>query len=153
MVDLLVYVSMGAMLVGIVLFLMSANFEAKAKAIRSASIFLFLGGIIGGCFATPSRGMPNGMPGALPVSMLFIAIGVIMIVNALAKKSSGDTANEKKKINGKLLLIIAGVVFAIFVAMAFADSPSSSSSEPWRELGVTKKEYMDVYNYYKYGNP
>ena len=93
------------------------------------------------------------MPGALAVSMLFIAVGVIMIVTTFAKKSSGESASEKKQMTNKLLIIVAVVVFVIFIAMAFATSPSGSSSEPWRELGVSKKEYMDVYNYYKYGNP
>ena len=150
---MLVAVSMIAMFGGLGLFFFSGNFEARSGKIRTASAFLFIGGIIGGCFATPSRGMPNGMPGALAVSMLFIAIGVIMIVNAFAKKSSGESTSEKKQMTNKLLLIIAVVVFVIFIAAAFATSPSGSSSEPWRELGVTKKEYMDVYNYYKYGNP
>ena len=153
MVDLLVTVSMIAMFGGIGLFLYSANFGDKGGKVRAASAFLFIGGIIGGCFATPSRGMPNGMPGALAVSMLFIAVGVIMIVTAFAKKSSGESASEKKQMTNKLLIIVAVVVFVIFIAMAFASSPSGSSSEPWRELGVSKKEYMDVYNYYKYGNP
>ena len=115
MVDLIVTVSMIAMFGGIGLFLFSANFGAKGSKVRVASAFLFIGGIIGGCFATPSRGMPNGMPGALAVSMLFVVIGVIMIVTAFAKKSSGESSKEKKQMTNKLLIIVAVVVFMIFI--------------------------------------
>lgn len=54
MVDIIVTVSMIAMFGGIGLFLFSANFGAKGSKVRVASAFLFIGGIIGGCFATPS---------------------------------------------------------------------------------------------------
>ena len=153
MVDFLVAVSMIAMFGGIGLFCLSGNFGEKGSKMRTAAVYLFIGGMIGGCFATPSRGMPNGMPGALAVSMLFVVIGVIMIVTAFAKKSSGESSKEKKQMTNKLLLIVAVVVFMIFISMAFAVDSSTGHSEPWRDLGVTKKEYMDVYNYYKYGNP
>ena len=138
MVDFLVAVSMIAMFGGIGLFFLSGNFGEK-------------GSKIGGCFATPSRGMPNGMPGALAASMVFIAVGIIRIVAAFVKKPSDESAGEKKKLTNKVLVIVAIAVFVIFIAAAFATSPSGSSNEPWRELGVSKKEYMDIYNYYKYG--
>ena len=138
----------------ILLFFMAPGFNEKGKPIRSASVFLFLGGIIGGCFATPSRGMPNGMPGALAASMLFIVVGVIMIVNAFRKKASDESAEQKKNVSGKVLVIAAAAVFVIFVISAFAiDSTTSHSDEPWRDLGVSEREYMEIYNYYKYGNP
>ena len=54
MVDIIVTVSIIAMFGGIGLFLFSANFGAKGSKVRVASAFLFIGGIIGGCFATPS---------------------------------------------------------------------------------------------------
>lgn len=143
-----------AMIGGIALFFLRGNFVGRETVIRNASIFLFLGGIIGGCFATPSRDMPNGMPGALPISLIFIVIGVYLVASPYIKKASGASANKPKKLNSKILLAIAIVIFAGFVAIAFTSSSSSSNSnEPWKELGVTKKEYMDVYNYYKYGNP
>ncbi len=150
MTDFIVYVSMAAMLVGGVLFFMAANFGDKAKTFRMASIFLFLGGIIGGCFATPSRGMPNGTPGAFPASMVLIAVGIFLIAGTFAKKPSAEAAAEQKK-SKKMLLVIAGVVFLLLLVASFSSSPSHSSSEPWRDLGVTRQEYMDVYNYYKYG--
>ena len=44
------------------------------------------------------------------------------------------------------------VVLAINIGIAtFSYSCSSSSSTPWGKLGVSKSEYMQVYNYYKYG--
>lgn len=153
MVDFLVAVSMISMFGGIGLFFLSGNFGEKGKKLRTAAVYLFIGGIIGGCFATPSRGMPNGMPGALAASMVFIAVGIIRIVTAFISKPSDESAGEKKKISNKALIIIAVAVFVVFIAFAFANSPSGSSNEPWRELGVSKKEYMDVYNYYKYGKP
>ena len=151
MVDFLVAVSMIAMFGGIGLFFLSGNFGEKGSKMRTAAVYLFIGGMIGGCFATPSRGMPNGMPGALAASMVFIAVGIIRIVAAFVKKPSDESAGEKKMLTNKVLVFVAIAVFVIFIAAAFATSPSGSSNEPWRELGVSKKEYMDIYNYYKYG--
>jgi len=51
------------------------------------------------------------------------------------------------------MAVIMAVVLNIVVSFlpgAFAGI-SSSSNEPWKELGVSKKEYMQVYNYHKYG--
>ena len=79
------------------------------------------------------------MPGALAVSMLFVVIGVIMIVTAFAKKSYDESSKEKKQMTNKLLIIVAVVVFMIFISMAFTVDCSTGHSEPWRDLGVTKK--------------
>ncbi len=56
---------------------------------------------------------------------------------------------QKTKKRTWILLIILLAVLLIF---AISDSSGSSkSSKPWKELGVSEKEYKEVYNYYKYG--
>ena len=122
----------------------------QVKTMRTASIFLFLGGIIGGCFSTPSRGMPNGMPGASAVSIAFLLIGIYYFVKAIKRSSTDEADVEKGKSNSKGLLIVAGLIFAIFVVMAFVDHKSMPST-PWEDLGVSQKEYMDIYYFFKYG--
>jgi len=39
----------------------------------------------------------------------------------------------------------------IFSSGSFTSS-GGPSGEPWKDLGVSKKEYMDIYNKFKYGN-
>ena len=88
--------------------------------------------------------------------MLFIIVGVVMIVNAFRKKPADEASEQKKNMSGKALMIAAAAVFVIFVVAAFAiDSGASGShpDEPWKDLGVSEKRYMEIYNYYKYGNP
>jgi len=56
----------------------------------------------------------------------------------------------KKSGCGPIVLII--IVAALLLSLiGSCDSGSSHSNEPWRDLGVSKREYMQVYNYYKYG--
>ena len=155
----MVTICMIAMLVGVGLFLYAGNFNEKSGKVRGAGALLFLGGIIGGCFGTPSRGMPNGMPGAVAISVLVVVAGIDILVTSFAPKSGKEPTKEQKQMAKKVLIIVAVVVVLVVIALALPSSPSSShsvggpSGEPWRDLGVSKKEYMDVYNYYKYGNP
>ena len=154
----MVTISMIAMIVGILVFCISRG--NPDKSLRNGSIFMTLGGIIGGCFATPSRDMPNGMPGAGLISGILIAVGVYMIAKMFFKSQNSDTNNENEieqtnnKIKNSIPVIIAAVIIVIFIAIASASSSSSggSSSKPWKDLGVSEKEYMEIYNYYKYGN-
>lgn len=62
------------------------------------------------------------------------------------------TAETKKsnKTTGIILAVIL-VIVLIVVSSVTGGSGSSSSSKPWRELGVSEKEYMEIYNKYKYG--
>lgn len=49
-------------------------------------------------------------------------------------------------------IIIIAIIFVFLVAaIGSCSSSGSSSSKPWKELGVSEREYMQVYNYYKYG--
>ena len=52
---------------------------------------------------------------------------------------------------GGLILVIAIVFVLLVAALGSCNSSSSSRNEPWRDLGVSEREYMQVYNYYKYG--
>jgi len=66
-----------------------------------------------------------------------------------------ESEQHKIRITSKKIktIVIVVVIMYVFLAVAggLSGTTSSSSNEPWRDLGVTKKEYMDVYNYYKYG--
>lgn len=140
-----------ALFAGIILFAISVNMDGDTKLMRNGSIILGIGGIIGGVFGTPSRDMPNGLPGAALLCIACVIIGIFLIV-----KNFTGSQSEKKQSTGKTPLIIIGAIFLVLVIFAFASSGGSSSShsnEPWRDLGVSKKEYMDVYNHYKYGEP
>lgn len=54
------------------------------------------------------------------------------------------------------IIVIVGVIFLSSAVFGFMSSGSSSSysevsGQPWKELGVSKREYMSVYNGIKYG--
>ena len=133
-----------ALLAGVLGIVLSFIAPSEDKSLRNGSVFILLGGMCGGVFATPARGMPNGLPGAAAVCFILIAVGIFMVV----KKPSANKKNAKSS----RPLIIAAIIFALFFAIAFAFSDGgSSSNEPWRELGVSKSEYMKVYNHFKYG--
>ena len=149
----MVTISMIALISGILLFIASMNSMDSDKSLRNGSIIIAIGGIIGGCFATPSRDMPNGMPGAAMLSIVFVLIGVFVIVKKyIIKKNDKKEDSNKVKINSKTLLVIVSIIFFILVVFAFSSSKNTSrSNEPWKDLGVSEREYMNVYNHYKYG--
>ena len=65
-----------------------------------------------------------------------------------------DKQNAVNKGKRKIVLYVILIIFLLFCGMMSKSGGSGSSSkEPWKELGVSKKEYMDVYNHYKYGTP
>lgn len=148
-------IAMIAMISGILLFVVSMNSKDSDKSLRNGAIIITIGGIIGGCFATPSRDMPGGMPGAAMLSIIFILLGIFIIIKKyIIKKNDEEENSNKVKINSKTVLIIVGVVFFVLVVFAFISSKNAPHpNEPWKDLGVTQKEYMDVYNHYKYGTP
>lgn len=149
----MVTIAMIALIAGILLLLVSVKSTGTDKNMRNGSIIIIIGGIIGGCFATPSRDMPNGMPGAAALSIIFILIGIFLIVKKYIP-TKNETEENKAKPNSKILLIVVAVIFLVLIVFAFASSSNTSNSnKPWKDLGVSEKEYMDVYNYYKYGTP
>ena len=65
-------------------------------------------------------------------------------------------AEYNKKHKAKNILAIAVLVLCLIMSSSLgscgsSSSRKSSSSQPWRELGVSKSEYMEIYNKYKYG--
>lgn len=66
-----------------------------------------------------------------------------------------ESEYQKTRVTSKKITTIVFVVVAMyvlyFVAGGLSGTSSGSSNEPWKELGVSEKEYMDIYNYYKYG--
>jgi len=81
--------------------------------------------------------------------------------NKSLKKAYKTQQKEKNKINndtntdgsGCMTIVALIIIIVIFFTMCSGGGSSSSSyrDEPWRELGVTEKEYNQIYNYYKYG--
>lgn len=53
----------------------------------------------------------------------------------------------------KVYAIVIGIIIliSILISCLSGSSSSSSSSRPWEELGVSEREYMNVYNHIKYG--
>ena len=66
-----------------------------------------------------------------------------------------ESEYPKTRVTSKKITTIGLVVVAMYalflVAGGLSGTSSGSSNEPWKELGVSEKEYMDIYNYYKYG--
>lgn len=63
---------------------------------------------------------------------------------------------RKTRINTAKFIAVAATVVAMYLILGAAGGSTSGSSksnsgEPWKDLGVSKKEYMEVYNYFKYG--
>lgn len=83
-----------------------------------------------------------------------ILMGVESIVAVLifsAILALGFTWKEMSPTEKRIMLwicIIAFVIALISFVIMLMDSPSSSNSEPWKDLGVSEKEYRDIYNYY-----
>ena len=50
-----------------------------------------------------------------------------------------------------IILLVIIIIFCFVMCDGGNSSYSSSSSEPWKDLGVSEREYKQVYNYYKYG--
>ena len=48
----------------------------------------------------------------------------------------------------KKVFALIMIVMSVFTISA---CDSSNENEPWKEIGTTKKEYMDAYNYFRYG--
>ena len=147
-------IGMIAILAGVFGFLISRNIVSEDKSFRNGSVFLALGGMVGGVFATPSRGFPNGLLGARILCFALIAVGAFMIVKSFKKQNGSQEKNKNQKTNPNIPLFIAAGIFLVLLVIAYVTSGgSSSANEPWRDLAVSKKEYMYVYNYFKYGNP
>ncbi len=143
--------AMFTLLGGICCFCLAGCLPSGGKSFGTGGVFLFLSGLCGGVFATPSRGMPNGFPGAKEFCFILFAIGLIMLVKEFIPAFAKKENSKKSKSKVSLPLIIAGLIFVIFIVVAFTSSSGSSSSTPWKDLGVSEREYMEVYNYFKYG--
>ena len=139
-----------AIVAGTIILAMSLNMKEKDKTLIKAGVILLMGGMIGGCFATPSRDMPNGMPGAAAISIIFIIIGAFILIRKFILKKNPEQEKEDNKKGLKIAFGAMCVVFIILVAIAFI---SDQNSKPWKKLGVSESEYKKVYNHYKYGTP
>lgn len=52
---------------------------------------------------------------------------------------------------GGAIIAIIVVIIMFFTMCSDGGSSGSHRDEPWKDLGVTEREYNQVYNYYKYG--
>ena len=51
-----------------------------------------------------------------------------------------------------IIIILIFISLGIYTCAASSESGSKGSNAPWRELGVSKSQYEDVYNRIKYGS-
>lgn len=56
--------------------------------------------------------------------------------------------NKSGKSNWVVYIVM---IFVICITMSSCSGGPSKKSNPWDELGVSKKEYERTYNHYKYG--
>lgn len=99
--------------------------------------------------------------------IIFVIVGVNLVKKVIAMKAelnTRDVTQEDRDAatrSATQLLIACIAIIVIFVGILLAvllpgmDSGSSSSSvsgEPWKDLGISESEYMDIYNRIKYGN-
>lgn len=100
------------------------------------------------------------------ILMVIVCAGcfVVNILNLRKVKAqiqeSGITQQEREafaaeskkgnKTKGAIALVVLLVVLIIASAMD-SGSGNASGNQPWKELGVSKKEYMEIYNKFKYG--
>lgn len=108
--------------------------------------------------------IPIALAGAIAFS--WVGIHLIKVVKAAKEElATRDISKEEKEAAARYAknLLIASIIFIVVcgAAISFAiisaidgggTSSSSVSGEPWKDLGVSKSEYMDIYNKYKYGN-
>ena len=90
------------------------------------------------------------------LTVVIIIVGIVIDT----AKSSNDTKDTPQKPQGNMGMVVgvtAIVIVAMVIALLFGAGSSSStrsdrpSGQPWKDLGVSEKEYMDIYNFYKYG--
>ena len=83
----------------------------------------------------------------------FYAIFALEFINDACKANcillNGDLKYCGRKFSSKYIRILS-VVFVVYVVLyfsMFSSSGKTSSSEPWRELGVSEAEYWEVYKF------
>ena len=72
---------------------------------------------------------------------------MVMKKNAMRKNLSQSIL----KSFGRYLAIILIIVLMMSNGITGGKSSSSSSDKPWKDLGVSEREYMEIYNHFKYG--
>ena len=140
------YNILAPVLIGILMLLLGLKFIKNQTVTKNyyllcgVSIFLVAFGSVLMAIANPYAILSN-------VPTLLHAIALWYIPKLYIPQEYQKTRTTQKKV-----ITIVAVVAAMYLLLAVSGGLSgSSSNEPWRELGVSKKEYMDVYAYYKYG--
>ena len=144
------------MILGVIGAIAYYNMPGMDKKFLWGSITAAVGGLVGGCFATPSRDLPAGSPGLMAFAVVMILAGAFMVVSCFVKKnqSQEQKAENKKKLTvGIAVTAVIVVILLIIISTSDGSSGGNSgiSGRPWEDLGVSRSEYMEVYNYYKYG--
>ena len=103
------------------------------------------------------------------IGLAVLGIAVFWLLRASAKKkleslgglseeemqSIKENTSKNNKAKTYVLLALAAILLIAYLLSGSGGKSSSSkdelSDEPWKELGVSKQEYMDVYNKFKYG--
>ena len=110
--------------------------------------------------------LANQLPAIMYLLLIVIVVPHFVRIkqaNARLDKSGISTeernaliAEYNKKHKAKNILAIAVLVLCLIMSSSLgscgrSSSRKSSSSQPWKELGVSKSQYMEIYNKYKYG--
>ena len=56
---------------------------------------------------------------------------------------------KEKKPNFIKYIVIGYIILMVIV---LGISSCDNSNEPWKDLGISKSEYIDIYSYFRYGN-
>ena len=110
-------------------------------------------GFYGVLFVMIFFGMLALIGGANVFGSLVSLLGVWFLPVVFVKAENADGVIKEATI---AVIAIAIIMLISYLASDAGDSSGSSSSsglagEPWKELGVSEREYMEIYNHFKYG--
>ena len=91
--------------------------------------------------------------GEVSVNIFLLLAGLWLLPVTIFDHENCVLVNGKSMKAVYYLAIIFGVVLVISGILGYSGSSSSRQKTPWEELGVSQSEYMEVYNYYRYGIP
>ncbi len=111
--------------IGIILLTISFIAELKDHSMRIGAFLFMVAGMIAGCLGTPSRDMPNGMPGTGLISCVIILIGIFFVVKpyipqivVLIKKIKEIQISENWK--RKIIIISSAVIVLTLMIIGFS---------------------------------
>ena len=146
---------LSSILIGVLLLILGVKLMANGNV---AKRYYFLCGLSIFLVAYASIFMAIANPLAI-ISKLPTFFYVLSLWYIPKLYSEVEAERTKVRMTSKKVKTIIVVVVIMYIVLGMAGGLSGTSSnsshpnQPWKDLGVSEKEYMDVYNYYKYGTP